>query len=123
MTSTSLRNLTPLARGRQPMDDIIAVIYCRVSSIKQTVEGGGLGSQESRCREYARNRGYSVLNVFTDDVSGSLIERPGMTEMLRFIKKQKRDCVVLIDDISRFARSIEAHLALRSAIAKVGARL
>ena len=27
-----------------------AVIYCRVSSTKQTVRGDGLGSQETRCR-------------------------------------------------------------------------
>lgn len=59
-----------------------AVIYCRVSSIKQTTKGDGLASQEARCREYAQYKGYQVAAVFTDDVSGSLIGRPGMQAML-----------------------------------------
>ena len=41
-----------------------AVIYCRVSSTKQRIEGDGLASQEVRCREYARMKGYDVA---TDD--------------------------------------------------------
>src|SRR5690606_23746261 len=35
-----------------------AVIYCRVSSVKQTVRGDGLASQETRCREFAKYKGY-----------------------------------------------------------------
>ncbi|MEM1275316.1 MAG: hypothetical protein AAGH74_02235 [Pseudomonadota bacterium] len=35
-----------------------AVIYCRVSSAKQSSRGDGLASQETRCREYARYKGY-----------------------------------------------------------------
>lgn len=34
-----------------------AVIYCRVSSIKQSTQGDGLRSQETRCREFARMKG------------------------------------------------------------------
>ena len=49
-----------------------AVIYCRVSSAKQTVRGDGLGSQETRCREFAKYKGYEVVDVFRDDSSGSL---------------------------------------------------
>jgi hypothetical protein len=35
-----------------------AVIYCRVSDRRQTVDGDGLFSQEHRCRKYAAARGY-----------------------------------------------------------------
>ena len=56
---------------------IKAVIYCRVSNKTQTVRGDGLGSQETRCREFAKHKGYEVEAVFTDDVSGGLIQRPG----------------------------------------------
>ena len=59
-----------------------AVVYCRVSSVKQTVEGSGLGSQETRCREFAKHKNYEVAEVFTDDLSGSLSTRPGMDAML-----------------------------------------
>ena len=99
-----------------------AVVYCRVSSIKQTIVGTGLDSQEQRCREFARMKNYAVVEVFRDDVSGSLIDRPGMTAMLAYIRKNKKSgsTVVLIDDVSRLARGLNAHLELRAAIAKAG---
>lgn len=102
-----------------------AVIYCRVSSIKQTTKGDGLGSQEARCREYAKYKGYAVRQVFQDDVSGSLIGRPGMQEMLGYLKKKrsKESHIVIIDDISRLARGLEAHIQLRTAISAVGGKL
>ena len=45
--------------------------------------------------------------------------------MLAFIKEQRSTSpyIVLIDDISRFARDLEAHLTLRRAIADAGAVL
>lgn len=101
-----------------------AVIYCRVSSAKQTTRGDGLNSQETRCREYARYKGYRVEKVFTDDMSGSGIKRPGMQDMLRYIRQYtKNPRIVIIDDISRLARGIEAHLQLRSAISNAGSAL
>ena len=60
-----------------------AVIYCRVSSKQQLKEGDGLASQETRCREYARHKGYEVAQVFRDEgISGGLIDRPAMQAML-----------------------------------------
>ncbi len=102
-----------------------AVIYCRVSSAAQVKKGDGLGSQETRCRQYAENRGYTVIRVFKDEgASGSVVARSGMAEMVRFLKSQKRDqYVVLIDDISRLARGLEAHIQLRTLISSVGAKL
>ena len=91
-----------------------AAIYCRVSSKAQTKRGDGLGSQESRCREFASFRKYSVEKVFTDDVTGKLAERPGMQAMLAWLRQnRKHSPVVVIDDISRFARGVEAHIKLR----------
>ena len=74
----------------------IAVIYCRVSNVKQTTRGDGLGSQETRCREYAGYKGYRVEQVFTDDMSGGVADRPGMMEMLDWLKEhhaENRRCV------------------------------
>ncbi len=102
----------------------IAVIYCRVSSTKQTTRGDGLSSQETRCREYAGYRGHDVVKVFKDDASGGLINRPGMKAMLTFLRsKRKHSPVVIIDDISRLARGLEAHLQLRAAIGNAGGSL
>ena len=103
-----------------------AVIYCRVSSAAQVSKGHGIASQETRCREFARMKGYAVREVFKDEaVSGGISDRPGMLAMLAFIKKQKRQTehVVIIDDISRLARDIKAHLDLRSAISEAGGSL
>ncbi len=47
-----------------------------------------------------------------------------MREMLSFLRKHKDDePVIIIDDISRLARDLDAHLKLRAAIGSVGARL
>ena len=109
----------------EPQAGSKAVIYCRVSSAAQVKKGDGLGSQETRCRQYAQNKGYIVIRVFRDEgASGSIVARSGMTEMLRFLKSQKRDqYVVLIDDISRLARGLEAHIQLRTLISSAGAKL
>ena len=98
-----------------------AVIYCRVSSSKQTKVGDGLKSQETRCRDFARMKGYDVLEVFSDDISGSKEQRPGMMRMLSFVRKQKgKGTRILIDDVSRLARGLEAHINLRREISEVG---
>lgn len=104
--------------------DEIAVVYCRVSNVKQTTRGDGLGSQETRCREYAGYKGYRVARVFTDDMSGGVAERPGMTAMLEWLKAhQDQKPVVIIDDVSRLARGLDAHIRLRTAIGGAGGRL
>ena len=101
-----------------------AVIYCRVSTKKQAREGNGLTSQETRCREYAKHRGHQVVNVFTDDVSGKLAQRPGFDEMLTSIRKsRKAGIVVIIDDISRMARDVRNHFDLKESIFRAGATL
>lgn len=100
-----------------------SVIYARVSHAKQIAEGHGIDSQTTRCREFASRRGYDVISVFTDDITGRADKRPGMEAMLGFLKKQKETTVVLIDDISRLARDVRTHWNLRDDIAKVGAIL
>jgi site-specific DNA recombinase len=101
-----------------------AVIYCRVSSSKQTTRGDGLSSQETRCRQFCDYRGHEVVKVIKDDMSGSVTKRPGMDELLSYLRKTKRHShVVIIDDISRLARGIEAHIKLRADIGSTGATL
>ena len=101
-----------------------AVIYCRVPSIKQTKDGDGLRSQETRCRDFAARKGYVVTDVFQDDVSGSLVDRPGMKAMLASIRKRRaHGVVVIIDDVSRLARGLQAHLELRGLIPGAGGTL
>ncbi len=103
-----------------------AIIYCRVSSVAQTKKGDGLQSQETRCREYAGFKNYQVVKVVYDRaVSGKLLNRPGIKEVLQFLKRKKRadQYVVVFDDISRLARDIRTHMDLRDAIYATGAQM
>ena len=102
-----------------------AVIYCRVSSKMQVEEGHGLESQETRCREYATRKGFEVVKTFYEKaVSGGTFDRPSFNTMLDYVRKSKIEgVVVIIDDISRFARDIEGHWALRRALKETGGTL
>lgn len=93
-----------------------ALIYCRVSSVKQEDVGDGLGSQEHRCREYADARNYMVEEIFTDvkTAAGDFFDRKGMKALLQYLKDNRRKkYVVIFDDLKRFARETEFHIRLR----------
>ena len=103
-----------------------AILYGRISSLAQAKKGDGLASQEARCREYAAYKGYEVVKVIYDRAqSGGLMDRPGIREMLQFLKREKHaeHYVVVFDDISRLARDIRIHLDLRDAIFATGAQM
>ncbi|EEE36756.1 site-specific recombinase [Rhodobacteraceae bacterium KLH11] len=103
-----------------------ALIYCRVSSAKQRIDGGGLESQEQRCRAFAAEKDLQVEAVFPDDVSGGgdFMQRPGMRAMLAYLDAQPdRNYTVIFDDLKRFARDTEFHLKLRREFAERGARI
>lgn len=69
-------------------DLTLAVTYSRVSSKRQVLEGNGLKSQATRCRDYAERRGLTVIKSFEERaVSGGEIDRPAFEALLSFIKK------------------------------------
>ena len=105
-----------------------AVIYCRVSTVAQLKKGDGLASQETRCREYARYKGYEIAEVFNDNKTGGVADRPAMTALLSYLSKQNTgkesgQCVVIIDDINRFSRDVVVHWQLRALLAEAGGKL
>ena len=78
-----------------------ALLYCRVSTTKQTIEGSGLQSQELCCRAYAAEKGYTVEAVFPDDASGGgdYMARPGMVALLAYLDaKPDESFIVIFDD-------------------------
>ncbi|MGB6229102.1 MAG: recombinase family protein [Litorimonas sp.] len=108
----------------KPDKGMPAILYARVSSKKQVAEGSGLDSQFQRTRSYAESKGYTVVAMFTDDMTGTTSKRPGMDAMLAFLKQNRgNEHVVIIDDISRIARSVKAHWELREKLLKAGGRL
>ena len=107
-----------------PIVELKAIIYCRVSSKKQTIDGSGLESQELRCREYADTAGIAVEKVITDNTSGGgdYMNRPGIKAILKHLKANK-DCnyVVIFDDLKRLSRDTHSYIELRHILAASGA--
>lgn len=103
-----------------------ALIYCRVSSKRQAIEGSGLDSQEHRCRQYAITNGYEVEAVFPDDVSGGgdFMNRSGMVALLAYLgAKPRENFVIIFDDLKRFSRDVEFHWKLRRELEAHGATI
>ena len=102
-----------------------AIIYCRVSSKRQVIEGHGLDSQESLCRDYAVNKGYRVMKVFPEKgLTGALFDRPAMKELVAFLDGHPFEkYVVIFDDLKRFARDVLVHWQLKAHLLSRGVTL
>ncbi|MCB1385946.1 MAG: recombinase family protein [Nitratireductor sp.] len=94
----------------------MTLIYCRVSSARQEEEGSGLQSQEHRCREKARQLGCEVEKIFPDVMTGGgdFMKRRGMVDLLAHLDANPhKRYLVIFDDLKRYSRDTEFHLALR----------
>ena len=100
-----------------------AIIYARISSASQAAKGDGINSQITRCQEYARYKGYEIVETYKDKaISGGVAHRPGLDAALSFLTKQndRSDYVMLFDDISRIARDLRLFLDLRDVADDMG---
>lgn len=100
-----------------------AVIYTRVSSDRQEVDGSSLDTQLSACHSYATDKGYSVIGKFTDTWTGAQWrERPGLNQLRGVLRSGGVDVVVCYA-LDRLSRN-QAHLyILAEEIEDNGARL
>ena len=78
-----------------------AVVYTRVSTEEQNPE-----SQLEEIHRYAEQRGYEIVKVFPENISGGVdpLERKKFRKMLEFVKENKID-VILMYDLTRFYRA------------------
>lgn len=74
-----------------------AVIYCRVSTEKETQETS-LARQEEELTQFVVLQGYELMKVFVDKHSGYDIERDGLLDLLSFVKEQSIDAVFVQDE-------------------------
>lgn len=100
-----------------------AVVYVRVSSVRQAEDGLPIESQIEQCQAKARALGARVLRVFRDDgLSGRTTRRPAFLEAMEYCEQQRVDFFVCWST-SRFARNrLDAALHKR-ALANLGTRL
>jgi DNA invertase Pin-like site-specific DNA recombinase len=100
------------------------IIYCRVSS-KEQIEGTSLDSQESACREYAKQHGVTVLKTYIErGESAKFADRTQLLELLEYCKVNKNTVhVLLVWKVDRFARNVGDHFNIKALLTKYGVRI
>lgn len=107
--------------GKKEVEDLTGrtgLIYPRVSSKRQEIEGTGLQSQEGRCKKVLDDLNVPYEKTFPDSYTGGgdFMKRPAMREMLEYIDAHPhRKYIVVFDDLKRFARDVEFHIKLKYA--------
>ena len=81
-----------------------AALYLRVSSIDQHPE-----TQLYDLQQLAAQRGYEVVKIYTDKISGAKARRPALDELLRDARRRKFD-ILIIAAFDRIARSVRHFL-------------
>lgn len=113
--------MTEPARLRQPRPGNRAVIYVRQSQEKEGSES--LENQEYLAREYCRQRGYEVIDVQRDRITGRKWDkRPGVIATLQLIEDHRADVIVLWK-WSRLSRSRIHWPVVADRIERVGGRI
>lgn len=97
-----------------------AIIYCRVSTTKETQETS-LARQEEELIRLASNYGFEVASIIKERASGYDLEREGIMELLELIK-DKRIGALLIQDETRLGRG-NAKVAILHCILKENVKL
>ncbi|SER08797.1 Site-specific DNA recombinase [Gracilibacillus ureilyticus] len=93
-----------------------AIIYCRVSTEKET-QTSSLSRQAEELTRFAENKGYHVVKLIKEKQSGYEIEREGVFELLELFQEKKAD-VLLIQDETRIGRG-NAKIALLHQLGKM----
>jgi site-specific DNA recombinase len=105
-------------------EPVKTLVYCRVSSKKQLKEGDGLASQETRLRIYAQGKAQPVVQVFSDNLTGSEQRRPGLQALLAFLRDNPHTRYrVLFDHLDRWVRDTNLSADLDRAVTECGAVL
>src|SRR5687767_6432194 len=97
-----------------------AIIYCRVSTNKDTQETS-LRRQEEELTQLAGRYQFNVVSIIREQASGYELERDGILELLDLLKQQTIQAV-LIQDETRLGRG-NAKIALLHCIMKEGVKL
>jgi len=90
-----------IAEGLPISSEVRAVIYARVSSPEQR---GDLERQVQYLTQYCSSRGYKVVDVLSDIVSGLKADREGLMKLLDYVTNRQADIVVVAyrDRLTRF---------------------
>jgi len=98
-----------------------AVIYVRVSTDEQA-DNFSIDSQIAACQRYAEQQGWTVIVVLQDVMSGTRLDRPGLTRVRDLIHQNAID-VLLVYSSDRLTRSLAHSLLLRDELKSAGVEL
>lgn len=90
------------------------IIYARVSSKDQEVEGYSIPAQLKLLRDYATKNHYTVLSEFTDVETAKKAGRSQFNKMLTFLEANKHVKHILVEKTDRLLRNITDYALLDS---------
>lgn len=103
------------------------VIYVRVSSEEQ-VKGTSLDEQKRACRDYCKNIGIEIVDVFCEEGESAknlkLNNRKEFLRALEFCRKNKgKITAFVVHKVDRFARNTDDHFVIRKTLLDYGVTL
>jgi DNA invertase Pin-like site-specific DNA recombinase len=84
-----------------------AIVYCRVSSERQKLDGVSLEAQEKLCLEHCTNKGYNVVEIIKETASAKDIANQ---VKLREVYGMVGVSVLVVYNVSRFSRNVSQGL-------------
>lgn len=93
-------------------DKVKAIALCRVSTVKQGVEGSSLEAQEQRVYDAALLFNAEIVKFWSITQSsrkGKNYQRKDLIEMLAFAKADKKVKYIIVDEPDRFMRDLEMY--------------
>lgn len=97
-------------------------MYARVSSDEQFEKGNSIPDQLERCVTYTSHIGGEVVESITDDVSGTLIDRPGLHRVREILRAHRADGIVVFRS-DRLTRELGHFLILRDEFRQLGSEI
>lgn len=89
-----------------------AIALCRVSTVRQRLEGSSLEAQEQRIYEAAAQIDAEIVKLWSHDISsrkGKNYKRKDLEEMLAYAKTHKRVKYFIVDEPDRFMRDFDTY--------------
>src|SRR5580704_15363681 len=92
------RNLTvrPGSKSRFAAPAARVVLYVRVSSKEQDVEGFSIAAQLRLLRDYAAGKGFAIDHEFTDIETAKASGRTNFNQMLLYLKRRHPTCRTIL---------------------------
>lgn len=101
---------------------MLAIIYARVSTEDQAKHGYSLESQLDACRQRASSLGADVIEFVDEGISGSILERPGLSAAREMVRRREVQYFICLDP-DRLARNLTHQLIVTEEIERARVRL